>query len=137
MHGTIVRPLLFWNKKYMSSYYIHREYETLPLSNEGSKLQPIQGIGGRGGGLAEYIAVDQGSVHVLPAGISCEHSRTSGFIPFLDLALLIVEIGALMEPLAVVWHAVKRSNFTAGDSVLIIGAGPVCHIVLYDTWSFI
>ncbi|KAI0943552.1 hypothetical protein AcW1_002689 [Taiwanofungus camphoratus] len=69
------------------------------------------GIGGRGGGLAEYIAVDQESVHVLPAGIS-------------------LEIGALMEPLAVVWHAVKRSNFTAGDSVLIIGAGPIGLLLL-------
>ncbi len=39
-----------------------------------------------------------------------------------------VDVGALMEPLAVVWHAVKRSNMQAGDKVLILGAGPVSCI---------
>ena len=31
----------------------------------------------------------------------------------------------MMEPLAVAWHAVKKANFRAGDSALILGAGPV------------
>ncbi|KAH9910436.1 alcohol dehydrogenase GroES domain protein, partial [Amylocystis lapponica] len=65
-----------------------------------------QGIGGRGGGLAEYIAVDQELVFVLPAGIP-------------------LEIGALMEPLSIAWHAVKRANFQAGHTALIVGAGPI------------
>jgi len=33
--------------------------------------------------------------------------------------------GALVEPLAVGLHAVKRAQITAGDDVLIVGAGPV------------
>ena len=37
-----------------------------------------------------------------------------------------VELGALMEPLAVAWHAVKKSNIKAGDKVLVLGGGPVC-----------
>lgn len=32
---------------------------------------------------------------------------------------------ALIEPLAVAWHAVKNSPFQQGDSTLVIGAGPV------------
>lgn len=32
---------------------------------------------------------------------------------------------ALVEPLAVAWHAVKISPFQKGDTALIIGAGPV------------
>lgn len=39
-----------------------------------------------------------------------------------------VDIGAMMEPLAVGWHAVKKANFKAGDSALIIGAGPISAI---------
>lgn len=36
-----------------------------------------------------------------------------------------LELGALVEPLAVGWHAVRRSPFKAGDSVLILGGGPI------------
>lgn len=36
-----------------------------------------------------------------------------------------MDVGALIEPLAVSWHAVKISCFKPGNSVLIIGAGPV------------
>lgn len=32
---------------------------------------------------------------------------------------------ALVEPLAVAWHAVKLSEFKKGDSVLILGGGPI------------
>ena len=32
---------------------------------------------------------------------------------------------ALIEPLAVAWHAVKYSPFEKGDDALVIGAGPV------------
>ncbi|KAI8988991.1 NAD-P-binding protein, partial [Trametes punicea] len=64
------------------------------------------GLAGRGGGLSEYVAVDQEFVHVLPPNIS-------------------LEVGALVEPLAVAWRATKRANVKPGDKVLILGAGPV------------
>ena len=35
-------------------------------------LNAGQGISGRGGGLSEYVVVDQMLVHVLPPGTSCE-----------------------------------------------------------------
>ena len=36
-----------------------------------------------------------------------------------------MEAKALVEPLAVGWHAVKVSPFKKGDAVLIIGGGPI------------
>ncbi|KAM5546077.1 hypothetical protein V8D89_000203 [Ganoderma adspersum] len=69
------------------------------------------GVSGRGGGLSEYVVVDQMLAHVLPPGTS-------------------LEVGALMEPLAVGWHAVKKANFKAGDSALTVGAGPVGILLL-------
>lgn len=39
-----------------------------------------------------------------------------------DIALMI---SALVEPLSVGWHAVKISPFKKGDSVLILGGGPI------------
>ncbi|KZT64228.1 alcohol dehydrogenase zinc-binding domain-containing protein [Daedalea quercina L-15889] len=69
------------------------------------------GIGGWGGGLAEYTVTNEELVHVLPENIP-------------------LEIGALIEPLAVSWHAVKISRFKPGSSVLIIGAGPIGLLLL-------
>lgn len=36
-----------------------------------------------------------------------------------------MEAGALVEPLAVGWHAVKMSPMKAGDTVLVLGGGPI------------
>ncbi|KZT69314.1 alcohol dehydrogenase GroES domain protein [Daedalea quercina L-15889] len=69
------------------------------------------GIGGWGGGLAEYTVANEDLVHVLPDNIP-------------------LEVGALIEPLAVVWHALKISHFKPGSSVLIIGAGPIGLLLL-------
>jgi len=66
----------------------------------------VYGLAGWGGGLAEYCAVDRRNVHVLPPGMSAE-------------------VGALVEPLAVAWHAMIQSGFRAGQTALVIGAGPI------------
>ena len=39
----------------------------------------------------------------------------------------LVDVGATLEPLAVAWYGVKKSNFKKGQTALITGAGPVCH----------
>ncbi|KAH9848120.1 alcohol dehydrogenase GroES domain protein [Lenzites betulinus] len=75
------------------------------------------GIGGRGGGLAEYICVDQQFVFPLPSHVP-------------------LEIGAMMEPLSIVWHAVKRSAFKKGDAVLILGGGPIGLLALRVVKAF-
>ncbi|KAJ8522415.1 hypothetical protein ONZ45_g1002 [Pleurotus djamor] len=69
------------------------------------------GITGWGGGLSEYICVDQLTVHILPPNVS-------------------LEIGAMIEPLAVAYHSVKRSGFKKGDTALVVGAGPIGQFLL-------
>jgi threonine dehydrogenase-like Zn-dependent dehydrogenase len=61
---------------------------------------------GWGGGLADHIVVPTSTLYHLPDNVP-------------------LEIGALVEPLAVGWHAVKISPFKKGDSVLILGGGPI------------
>ncbi|WP_084648751.1 2,3-butanediol dehydrogenase [Rhodococcus sp. WB1] len=65
----------------------------------------VIGLAGGGGGLSERIVVDPRWVHPV------------GDIP-LDQA-------ALIEPLAVAYHAVERSGAQPGSTALIAGAGPV------------
>ena len=62
------------------------------------------------GAMADYFVVDQRYVYKLPVGMS-------------------YEAGALIEPLAVAVHAIKRANIGAGDKVAIIGVGPIGILV--------
>ncbi|MDE3720416.1 2,3-butanediol dehydrogenase [Nocardiopsis sp. N85] len=64
------------------------------------------GLMGGAGGLAEYAVVPADRVHRMPEGIS-------------------PTVAALVEPMAVAWHAVRRAGLVPGESVLIVGAGPV------------
>ncbi|GAD93333.1 alcohol dehydrogenase [Paecilomyces variotii No. 5] len=64
------------------------------------------GLSGRGGGMSEHIVAPGGHFYALPDDISLESA-------------------ALIEPLAVAWHAVNLSPFKMGDSVFIIGGGPI------------
>lgn len=65
-----------------------------------------QFIAGWGGGLSEHVVVPEYTVLQLPDNVP-------------------LDIGALVEPLAVGWHAVDISPFTPTDSVLVIGGGPI------------
>ncbi|KAI1847485.1 hypothetical protein JX265_013943 [Neoarthrinium moseri] len=64
------------------------------------------GLTGWGGGLSDYVCVDARYVFKLPDSIPSD-------------------IGALVEPLAVAWHAVDQAIITPGDSALVMGAGPI------------
>ena len=64
------------------------------------------GLSGWGGGLSEYMVVPESCVKSLPDNIP-------------------LEVGALIEPLAVGWHAVDISPYKEGDSVLVLGGGPI------------
>lgn len=74
----------------------------LPLQLHYSFLR----LAGLIGGLADYIIVNETKLRRIPDNVS-------------------LEVGALVEPLAVGWHAVKMSPYQAGDSVLILGGGPI------------
>jgi threonine dehydrogenase-like Zn-dependent dehydrogenase len=58
------------------------------------------------GGMAEQVMVDPAMLVVLPSGLD-------------------VGIAALVEPLAVAAHAVRRVGPADGDRVAVIGAGPI------------
>ncbi len=60
----------------------------------------------RHGGLAEYNVAPAKALH-----------RISNDVP--------VERAALAEPLACVWHAFEKAQLTPGESVAILGAGPI------------
>lgn len=64
------------------------------------------GLSGGGGGLSDAVCIDGKFVHKLPANID-------------------LDVGALVEPLAVAWHAVDASSIKKGDSALVLGAGPI------------
>ena len=69
------------------------------------------GLGHRPGGLAPRLNVPERNLHVLPDSVGLEH-------------------GALVEPLAVGYHAVRDSGIRAGQSAVVMGAGPIGIAVL-------
>lgn len=64
------------------------------------------GLSGWGGGMSEHIVLPQHSVKKLPDNVS-------------------LEVGALVEPLSVGWHAISVSPYKPGDRVLVLGGGPI------------
>ncbi|GAP92959.1 putative ()-butanediol dehydrogenase [Rosellinia necatrix] len=64
------------------------------------------GLSGGGGGLSDYMCVDYDAAFKLADNIS-------------------MEIGALVEPLAVAWHAVSESGIKPGQAALVFGSGPI------------
>ncbi|KAJ5178307.1 uncharacterized protein N7500_001006 [Penicillium coprophilum] len=61
---------------------------------------------GQAGGLSDHIVVDSKHAILLPDSIP-------------------LDIGALVEPLAVAWHAVSRCTLQTNDTALVVGAGPI------------
>lgn len=64
------------------------------------------GANAPGGGLSEFTTVPASSLHLLPESVD-------------------LRMGALVEPMAVGWHAVARSRVKPGGTALIAGAGPI------------
>ena len=62
------------------------------------------------GAMADYVVVKSSYVYELPQGMS-------------------YEAGALIEPLSVATHAVRRAKIGLGESVLIVGAGAIGMMV--------
>lgn len=66
----------------------------------------FHGLAGGGGGLAEYTTFPANMVHKLPKGMSTKE-------------------GALIEPLAVAVHSVRKARFLQGETAIVLGAGPI------------
>ncbi|MDF7638080.1 2,3-butanediol dehydrogenase [Lactobacillus sp. ESL0791] len=58
------------------------------------------------GGMAEYCSVPAEAAYKLPAGMD-------------------YDLGALTEPVAVAYQGIKRSGLTEGQTVAVMGAGPI------------
>lgn len=66
----------------------------------------FHGLSSHGGGMAEFTTVGADKLHKLPDGVD-------------------LRMGALVEPMAVSWHAVNQGGVEQGQSALIVGAGPI------------
>lgn len=63
------------------------------------------------GAFARFVALPSRMLRVLPAGVTLRQ-------------------GAIAEPAAVAWHAVRRAGSVTGCSVLVVGAGPIGALVV-------
>jgi (R,R)-butanediol dehydrogenase/meso-butanediol dehydrogenase/diacetyl reductase len=63
------------------------------------------------GGFAEYVAMDEWRPLLIPEGVSDE-------------------LAVLAEPASIAVHAVRTSKFRIGDSVVVMGAGPIGLLVM-------
>ncbi|KAI1266438.1 GroES-like protein [Xylariaceae sp. FL1019] len=66
----------------------------------------FMGISGAGGGLSDFVCANHEAVFKLADNIS-------------------LEVGALVEPLAVAWHAVAESGVKSGQDCIVFGTGPI------------
>jgi threonine dehydrogenase-like Zn-dependent dehydrogenase len=69
------------------------------------------GLSGGGGGLSDFVSVPARRVLRLPENVP-------------------LTVGALVEPLAVAWHAISASPLKEGDTVVVLGGGPIGLAVL-------
>lgn len=76
------------------------------------------GLNASGGGFSDEIVVKDFNCLVLPEGVS-------------------LKVGALAEPLAVAWHSIRTSGFKAGQTALVLGAGPIglAILLLLRVWD--
>ncbi|KAF2112989.1 chaperonin 10-like protein [Lophiotrema nucula] len=64
------------------------------------------GLSGGGGGLSDSVVVAEISVLRLPDNVP-------------------LDVGALVEPLSVAWHAISAAPLTPDSTVLVLGGGPI------------
>ncbi|MGI8449082.1 MAG: zinc-binding dehydrogenase [Streptosporangiaceae bacterium] len=78
----------------------------LPLRRAGAELHAIGLSAAAPGAYAEQVVVEESLMLPVPNGLSRE-------------------MAALTEPMAVGWHAVRRSEIKKRDAAIVIGCGPV------------
>ena len=78
----------------------------MPLAQSAKGVNPIGLSAAAPGAYAEQVIVQEALTFAVPNGLS-------------------EELAALTEPMAIGWHAVRRSEIAKGDVAIIIGCGPV------------
>ncbi|RBP84559.1 2,3-butanediol dehydrogenase [Marinomonas rhizomae] len=105
--GEGVEDIQVGQQVVVEPYIIADDVPTGPGENYHlSKNMNFIGLGGCGGGLSEKIAVKRRWVHPIANSIPLDQA-------------------ALIEPLAVGYHAFVRSDAKAGDIALVGGGGPI------------
>lgn len=66
----------------------------------------LRGLSAESGGLCQFTVIPEHAVHILPDNVP-------------------LDIGAMVQPMSISWHAVSISGIQPGDSALVIGAGPI------------
>ncbi|KAF5124950.1 hypothetical protein DV495_003627 [Geotrichum candidum] len=66
----------------------------------------LRGLSATSGGLCHTSIVPERAVHVLPDNVP-------------------LDIGAMVQPVSISWHAVRISGIKPGQTVLVLGAGPI------------
>tara|TARA_B100001123_G_scaffold311067_1_gene347888 strand:+ start:274 stop:1287 length:1014 start_codon:yes stop_codon:yes gene_type:complete len=98
------------------------------LLNEGDRVvsgggEPPEGISARTGG-DRYSARTMG-LKTPPQGGFAEYIVLDEWRPLKIPNNVSNELAVLAEPASIAVHAVRRSKFTIGDSVVVMGAGPI------------
>lgn len=78
----------------------------LPFGSPSPVDERTNKVTGYGGGMAHHIVAPAEHFYILPDNVS-------------------LQIAALIEPLAVAWHAVNISPFKPTDSAMVLGGGPI------------
>jgi threonine dehydrogenase-like Zn-dependent dehydrogenase len=78
----------------------------LPLRRAGDEMHAIGLSASAPGAYAEQVLAEEALMFEVPNGIG-------------------PELAALTEPMAIAWHAVRRSEVKKGDVAIVIGCGPV------------
>jgi len=78
----------------------------LPLRRRGDEIHAIGLSAAAPGAYAEQVLVEESLMLPLPNGLP-------------------PELGVLTEPLAIGWHAVRRSDIKTRDVAIVIGCGPI------------
>ena len=78
----------------------------LPLRRRGDAVHPVGLSVAAPGAYAEQVVVEESLIFPIPNGLR-------------------PELGALTEPMAVAWHAVRRGEVKKKDVAIVIGCGPI------------
>ena len=78
----------------------------VPFVRRGKEVHPLGLSTAAPGAYAEHLIVEQSLAFAVPNGLPSEAA-------------------ALTEPMAVAWHAVRRSEITKKDVAIVIGCGPI------------
>ncbi len=78
----------------------------LPLLRQGGEIHAIGLSSSAPGAYAEQLVIEESLMMPIPNGLP-------------------IDTGALTEPMAIGWHAVRRSEVKKGDVAIVIGCGPI------------